>query len=189
MLLVEAVAALLIIANVALVAMRSIWNYAFGIAGVIVYAWVFYHARLYSDMLLQGFFLTAQLYGWRHWSRSLEDQGEVVVGRLTSAKRLGWVAGIAAAAAAWGTLMHRLTDAASPWLDASVAMTSIAAQVLMSRQKIENWWLWILVNALSVVLYASRGLWPTFALYVVLLGIAVWGLIRWQAATRKDVAA
>jgi nicotinamide mononucleotide transporter len=189
MLFVEAVAALLIIVNVALVAVRSIWNYAFGIAGVLVYAWVFYDARLYSDALLQGFFLAAQFYGWWHWSRSRAGAGEIVVSRLSNRARLGWAAGIAVAAAAWGMLMHRYTDAAVPWLDASVAMTSIAAQVLMSRQKIENWWLWMIVNTLSVVMYAWRGLWPTLVLYAVLLGLTVLGLVKWQSAARSRAAA
>jgi nicotinamide mononucleotide transporter len=184
MLLIEIVAALLVAVNVALVARRSIWNYPFGIAGVVTYAWVFWNARLYSDTLLQFVFLGAQLYGWANWARSQSLAGEVVVLRLGAGARLAWAAGIVVATAGWGALMHRYTDAAAPWLDAGVAMTSIAAQWLMARRLIENWVLWILVNALSVVLYAWRGLWPTFALYVVLLALAAWGLAQWRRAAR-----
>ena len=67
---VEGVAALLILANVWLVARRSIWNYAFGIIAVAIYGAVFFDAKLYSDTLLQVFFLVVQLYGWRQWRRS-----------------------------------------------------------------------------------------------------------------------
>jgi len=185
---VEGVAALLILANVWLIARRNIWNYAFGIAGVAIYGIVFFRAKLYSDMLLQVFFLVVQLYGWRQWRRSQIDAGEVVVERLTASARLGWLAGIMVAVAGWGWLMHRFTDAALPWWDASVAMTSVAAQILMSVRKLENWWLWIVANILSIGLYATKGLWITTGLYVLLLGISIWGLARWRIA-RQGAAA
>ncbi|WP_293987480.1 nicotinamide riboside transporter PnuC [Sphingomonas sp.] len=178
----EGVAALLVLINVWLVARRSIWNYAFGIVGVAIYGWVFFHAKLYSDMLLQVFFLVVQLYGLHQWRRSQAQAGEVVVERLTVATRFAGGAGILVAIALWGWLMHRFTDASFPWWDASVAMTSVAAQILMSVRKLENWWLWIVANVLSIGLYAAKALWITTALYVVLLGLAIWGLARWQAA-------
>lgn len=186
--LVEGVAALLILVNVVLVALRSIWNYAFGIVGVAIYAVVFFHAKLYSDTLLQVFFLIVQFYGLWQWRRSQRDAGEVVVERLTMAARLGWATGIVLAILGWGWLMHRFTDASFPWWDASVAMISVAAQYLMSVRKLENWWLWILANIVSIGLYAAKALWITTGLYVLLLGISVLGLARWRAARQGAVA-
>lgn len=189
---IEGVAALLILINVWLVARRSIWNYAFGIVGVGVYGWVFFNAKLYSDMLLQVFFLIVQFYGLYQWRRSQREAGEVVVERLGVGKRYIWAGWIAVAIAVWGWLMHTFTDAALPWWDASVAMTSIAAQILMSMRKLENWWLWILADVLSIGLYSYKSkldpahpLWITAALYVLLLVLAVWGLVRWRRARHQ----
>ena len=189
---IEGVAALLILVNVWLVARRNIWNYAFGIVGVAIYGWVFFHAKLYSDMLLQVFFLMLNLYGLVQWRRSQADAGEVVVERLDNIARVQWLVGIALAVIGWGWVMHRLTDAALPWWDAGVAMTSVAAQLLMARRKVENWWLWIFADALSVGLYAYKStidpfhpLWITAGLYVILLGLAIWGLARWQSARHE----
>ncbi len=145
---------------------------------------MFFHARLYSDTLLQLFFLVVQLYGWRQWAASQARAGEVVVEHLTPSERLAWLAGIAAAVAGWGWLMHHFTDAAFPWWDASVAMTSVAAQILMSVRKLENWWLWIAANVLSIGLYAAKGLWITTGLYALLLGISISGLLSWHRAER-----
>ncbi len=60
---IEWLAAALVLINVALVALRSVWNYPFALVAVSLYAVVFYDARLYSDMVLQGFFLVLNLYG------------------------------------------------------------------------------------------------------------------------------
>jgi nicotinamide mononucleotide transporter len=191
----QAVAAILVLTNVWLVARRSIWNYAFGIVGVGIYGWVFLDQRFYSDALLQVFFLVVQFYGLQQWRRSALEAGEVVVARLSTRERAKWVAGIVVATCGWGWLMHRFTNASLPWWDASVAMTSVAAQILMSQRKVENWWLWIAANILSIGLYAykslidpAHSLWITVVLYVLLLGIAIWGLVRWKAARQEAIA-
>jgi nicotinamide mononucleotide transporter len=183
---VEIAAALLVLVNIVLVARRSVWNYPFGIAAVTLYGFVFLEARLYSDMLLQGFFLVLNLYGWRNWARSRAEAGEVVVRRLGPGGRIGWIAGCVVAVAGWGALMDRYTDAASPWWDAGVAMTSVAAQILLSRRYVENWVLWIAVDAVAVPLFASRGLWATALVYVPLLIVSVRGLIDWRRALRAQ---
>jgi len=185
---IEGVAALLILVNVILVALRSIWNYAFGIVGVAIYAIVFFHAKLYSDTLLQLFFLIVQFYGLWQWRRSEIDAGEVVVEQLGNRARLQWLVGIVVAIAVWGWLMHRFTDASFPLWDASVAMISVAAQYLMSVRKLENWWLWIAANILSIGLYGAKGLWITMALYGVLLVISLLGLAGWRAARQRAAA-
>jgi nicotinamide mononucleotide transporter len=185
----EAMAALLVLVNIALVARRSVWNYPFGIAAVTLYGWVFWGAKLYSDMLLQGFFLALNIYGWFNWARSRAQAGEVIV--LT----LGWrMRGLMVGASllaiwGWGTLMHRFTDAALPWWDAGVAIASVVAQLLLSRRYLENWALWILVDIVAVPLFAARGLWLTSAVYLLLLGLSIWGLIGWHRAWRRQVAA
>lgn len=183
---VEAVAALLIVVNMWLLVRRSVWNFAFGIAGVATYGWVFFQARLYSDVLLQVFFAAVQLYGWRRWARRKAAEGDIVVLRMSARSRARWVAGIVALTAGWGWLMHRYTDAAAPWLDAAVAMASVAAQILLTRQRIENWYLWIAVNIMSVILYASRGLFITMVLYVGMLALSVAALIAWRRAERAQ---
>ena len=177
---VEALAAALVVVNVALVTQRNVWNFPVALVAVAIYGWVFFEARLYSDTGLQLFFVIVNLYGWRHWSNGIATAGEVRVGRLSAAARGCWLFGIAFATLAWGTLMHRLTDASFPFVDAGIAMTSVAAQILLSRQKLENWVLWIAVDIVAIGLYAAKGLWPTTILYILLLAISVWGLLDWR---------
>lgn len=182
---VEIVAALLGLVNVTLVVWRSIWNYAFGLAMVALYAVVFFEARLYSDTLLQGFFFVVQLYGWWNWRRSRAESGEVAVVVLPARERAWWAAGTLVAALLWGYGMHRFTDASFPWIGGTIAIVSVVAQILQSRRALESWWLWIAVDIGSVGLYAAKGLWPTTMLYAVFLGLAIYGLSDWRRAWRR----
>jgi nicotinamide mononucleotide transporter len=182
---IEVIAAILIVVNVALVARRSVWNYPFGIVGVALYAAVFRDARLYSDMALQGVFFSLNIYGWTTWARARAAAGEVRVEMLTASARWAWAFACAAATIIWGTVMATYTDAARPWWDAGIAVTSVAAQYLLARRKLENWVLWIGVDVAAIGLYASRGLWPTTLLYVGLLGLAIWGCRDWRRNMRS----
>src|SRR3546814_6095021 len=78
--------------------------------------------------------------------------------------------------------MDRHTDAAVPWIDGAIAMLSITAQWLLARRRVESWLLWIIVDLIAVPLFASRGLYATSAVYVVLLGLSIDGLIQWRRA-------
>jgi nicotinamide mononucleotide transporter len=177
---VEIAAALLGVANIVLIVRRSIWNYPIALAMVSLYAAIFFEARLYSDAGLQVFFFVVNLYGWRAWNHNKADAGEVVVERLTPLALTGWATGSAVVILAWGTIMARFTDASFPYWDGSVAMLSVAAQILMTQRKLENWWWWIVVNTVSIPLYLIKGLIPTAGLYGLSLVLAIWGLIEWR---------
>jgi nicotinamide mononucleotide transporter len=190
----EMLAVLLGLINIVLIVRRSVWNYPFGLAMVALYAWIFAQpdVRLYSDVALQVFFFVVQLYGWRNWSKSEAESGEVEVLLLAAKDRIAWIAAITVATLAWGALMHRYTSAALPWWDAFIAMTSVSAQLLMARRYLENWVLWIAVDAVAIGVYAAKSLMPTAILYTVFLIVSIVGLLSWRKALlaeREMVAA
>ena len=185
---VEPVAAALGLVNIILIVRRSVWNYMFGLLMVSLYFFVFLDARLYSDALLQIFFFVVQIYGWWHWARVEAEAGEVLVERLSMRQRLVWSATTILGVIGWGSLMRAYTDASYPIWDASVAAFSVAAQLLMSRRYVENWILWILVDLLSIGLYAAKELWLTAGLYTIFLALAVYGFVQWLRAPRGSPA-
>jgi nicotinamide mononucleotide transporter len=177
---IEIAAALLGVINVLLVVRRSVWNYPFGIAMVALYFFVFWDAKLYSDALLQIFFLLIQIYGWWAWIHAARVDHGVVVNWLGRKARVRWAVGTAVAIVLWGSGMARFTDAAAPMADATIAGLSVSAQILQSLRKVESWVLWVAVDALAIGLFAWRGLAVTSGLYALFFVLAVIGLIEWR---------
>ena len=65
-------------------------------------------------------------------------------------------------------------------LDASVAVLSAVATWWLVRAHLEQWWLWIVADTLSVILCLTQGMWWMALLYTMYVIAAVIGLIHWK---------
>lgn len=180
----ELAAALLGLANIVLLVRRSVWNYPVALAMVGMYGRLFYRERLYSDALLQLFFAAVNIWGWWLWRRAAGRDGDIRVRTLAPALRWRWAAAGIAATLGWGTLMASRTDASYPWADATIAITSVVAQILLAKRYIENWLLWVAVDLASLPLYAVKALYPTVLLYALFLLLSIAGWHAWRRAER-----
>lgn len=170
------------LANIYLTVRQNIWSWAFGVVMVSLYIYIFYHARLYSDAILNVFFLVMQFYGWYQWTRGPVEHA-VSLSPITRLRTRGWMltaVGVAAGTAAVGTAMKRYTNAALPYPDAFTTMLSVIAQFLLTRKILDNWTLWIAADVIYVGMYTSRGLYPTAGLYVVFLVLCIKGYRDWK---------
>ncbi len=167
---------------------NNIHTWWIGIVGCALFAILFFQANLYADVELQAFFIGSSVLGWWQWQKGA--QGDPLP--VTHA-RLGTVLWIvpagAAATAVYGALLHYTTDAYAPFLDSTVLVFSVAAQLLMMQRKVDNWPFWILVNSIAVPLYASRELYLTAFLYGCYWINAVVSWIAWRRLARGSATA
>jgi nicotinamide mononucleotide transporter len=159
---------------------NSIHTWWSGIIGCALFAWVFYHANLYADVTLQGFFILTSIFGWWKWLHGSQG-GELPVRFSAPSTVIGSGLAAAAVAAGYGWLLWRFTDAYAPFLDSIVLAFSVLGQLLMMERRVENWWSWLLVNTIAVPLYASRGLYVTSVLYAGFWINAIVALRKWRA--------
>jgi nicotinamide mononucleotide transporter len=178
----ELVAVAFGVANIYLTVKQNIWGWAAGAVMVSLYIYITFGARLYSDALLNVFFLVMQFYGWYEWTRGPVEHAR----SLSAVKRLGrrgWLwtgGGVIAGAAALGTAMTHYTNASLPYLDASATSLSVFGQFLMTKKYLDNWTLWIIADVLYIALiYPRKGLYLTAGLYVVFLVLCVQGYREW----------
>lgn len=152
-------------------------------ASSLAYALLFAQAGLYGEAALQFVFIAVSAWGWWQWLRGHGDDGGVLrVRRLSTPGR--WVA-LAAVVLLWPLIalaLQRFTDSDIAWLDAVPTAGSLVAQVLLARKRVENWPAWVLVNLVSVGLFAYKGLWLTVLLYALFTLMA---MIGWRAWSRR----
>lgn len=184
----ETAAAVLSASAVWLTTRRSPWCFPVGLLSVSVYIWVYAGARLYSEVLLQCFWVVMLVAGWWRWLRHLDATGHVRVAPLQRrAAGLHLLAGVAGGLAL-GFAMHRYTNAALPWLDAMLTALSLVGQFWQNRRHVAAWWMWIAVDVVYVGMFASKHLFVTSVLYVGFVALAAKGLRDWTRAAATPAA-
>ena len=151
------------------------------IVSSLLYFALFWNSRLYGDASLQIFFAIVALWGWRQWLRGTQADGSDLQVRSMPASGRGWL--LVALAAAWpatGLFLKTFTNTDVPWWDAFPTAASVIGQWLLGRKYIENWIAWIVVNIVSVGLFAYKGLWLTTLLYGLFIAMSLLGWRAWQ---------
>ncbi len=151
------------------------------IVSSLLYFALFWNSRLYGDASLQILFIVVAGWGWWQWLRGTEPDGRALRVRALGAQ--GWLVAVAAVLVGWpaiGWFLRRYTDTDVPWWDAFPTAASIVGQWLLGRKYVENWPAWVIVNVVSVALFAYKGLWLTVALYAVFVAMSLIGWRAWR---------
>ena len=185
----EIIAVLVNVVGVWLTARRTPWCWPVGVVAVLLYVWIFYDVKLYSDMLLQLVFAGMQGYGWWRWQTGRINHGKVRIERLPVRLAVNSLLLGALISAALGAGMAHYTDAALPWLDATLTGFSLVASYWAARKFIASWWLWIILDAIYTGLYYYKDLALTAALYAGFILLAIYGLRAWQRDLHDHSAA
>jgi nicotinamide mononucleotide transporter len=166
-------------ASIWLAARNNVHLWWTGIVGCALFGALFLQTQLYADATLQAFFIATSLWGWRLWRHG--NGGAPTPVRRTSARTLvALTLAALAVTALYGSLLKHWTDAYAPFVDSAVLAFSVVAQLLLMQRRIETWPAWLIVNTLSVPLFASRGLWLTATLYAVYWVNAWYGWWHWR---------
>ena len=182
----EWVAAIVGALSVYLSVRQNIWSWPTAIVNVVLYTFVFYGAKLYADMGLQVIYAVLSVYGWYEWLHGGENKTELHVTKTGARLAVVLMVMSAVGAIALGLFLKQATDAKLPYLDSFLASTSLAAQYMMTRKKLENWLVWIFVDVLYVGMYVFKDLYVTAGLYAVFLALAVRGYIDWRRTITVD---
>ena len=76
-------------------------------------------------------------------------------------------------------VLRDYTDSPVPYGDAFTTALSITATWMLARKIIEHWWIWVVVNSVSLGLYIYKGLYPTSGLFFFYAHMSVVGYYQW----------
>jgi nicotinamide mononucleotide transporter len=184
----EIVAFVLALAMVACNLRVHVAGWPLAILSSMAYALLFADSKLYGESALQGLFIVLALWGWWQWLRGTASDGSALQVRTMSPRSRA--AALVATLLAWPALawlLMRTTDSDVPWFDALPTAGSITGQVLLACKWVENWPVWLVVNLVSVALFAYKGLTLTAVLYAVFAALSVVGWKAWHQRALQHV--
>jgi len=159
----------------------SVWGWPLAIVSSVLYGILFARSKLYGEASLQGVFVIVSVWGWWQWLRGIDDQVHAL--RVRQLDVRGRLLALSACLALWpltGALLARITDSDVPYLDALPTAGSLLGQWLLGRKWVDNWPCWLIVNLISMGLFAYKQLWLTVILYAIFAALSVMGWREWR---------
>lgn len=189
---VELIGTLFGLISVYLASRANILTWGTGIVNEFFLFMLFFQVQLYADMFLQIYFFIVTLYGWYKWN---SKNTETPISEIGFRNKIYLTVAILIGTLISGFLLTKIhvylptyfkIQAAYPFTDSFVLISSIAATFLLAKKKIETWYLWIAVDLVCVGLYFKKGIYFLSLEYFIFLGIASYGLYHWKKQLRND---
>ena len=140
---------------VILVGMGRMSNYIFGTINVVLYAMVAYKATYYGDVMLNLFYyLPTNIMGWFMWKKNINKENGEVIKRKLDLKMEIIIAVISVVGIiVYGYFLENYTNDKLTYIDSMSTVLSIVAQFLMLKRYMEQWIVWIFVDAVSIFMW------------------------------------
>lgn len=171
----------------------DVWLWPVGILMSLFYVVIFFHGKFYADAAIYLYYIGANTYGLFQWTRSRQKattgNDHPVERPITHVPTKRILPLAAVTLVLWMILyliLKTVTDSPIPLGDAFTTSVSIVAMWMLAQKYIEQWWLWIVVNIVSTVLYFWKGLYPTGVLFTVYVIVAILGYFRWKKEMVQD---
>ena len=162
----------------------SIWLWVVGIIMPALDIWLYWSHGLYGDAGMAVYYTIAAIYGYAVWKwgkkHNQKDQEELPITSMRKSLYLPTLLFVVAAWAATYYILATFTNSTVPLQDSFTNALSFVGLWALARKYIEQWFFWIIVDAVCFYLYIIKGIPFKAGLYGLYVIIAVAGYFKWK---------
>ena len=171
---------------------ENILTFPIGLIYAIVTVIVVARANLFADVILNLYYVVMNAYGWYFWiygGRDRREASELLVGWVPKTQWVPIVGVMLGGTVLMGWYFATQTSADLPYPDSFTTVASFVAMWMSAKKYLESWILWFVIDVVQVVLYVIKGIEAYALLYLVYLGMAVFGWIAWRKHLGEEIVA
>ena len=166
----------------------SVWMWVVGFMmqslGIVLY----YQKGLYADCGMEFYYLAMTVYGFVAWMRHKQKAADLPIRHMPQKTALAWLGMGLACWAVIYFILSRFTNSTVPVADAFTTAFSIVGIWALARKYLEQWFVWIVVDIVTSVLYFYKDLPFKASLYALYVVIAVFGYFKWRQMIGEEKA-
>lgn len=189
--LIPTISALTGVTCVIFISKRMVLNYVVGAINVSLYAYLAYQSRLYGDCMLNAlYYLPMQFIGLYMWSKALnkDNTNEVESKSLNAKQRIKLLCISLCCIVIYSGFLH-LLGGNLVFIDSASTILAAIAMMLMVKQYMEQWYLWVIVNSISIIMWAisisqGSGNYSTLLMWIIYLLNSLYGLYNWRKQSK-----
>lgn len=166
--------------------------YIFGLTGTLCYAYLSYKNNFYGNLFLYMFYyFPMQIVGIFQWKKHLKkDTKEIVKTTLSTKERLLYFS-LAIGFSLLFSLILKEMGGATAYIDAFTTVFSIIGLILTIKRCIEQWYIWTVVNGLSVIMWIAAYLngsncFATILMWATYFVLGLYFLYTWKKELKNQ---
>ncbi len=160
--------------------------YFIGLCGTFCYCYIAFKNGFYGNLALYGlYFFPMQIIGIIKWTKKLDKKtGEVLKTCLSQKEKIVYFSVLALTTILFGFILNNL-GGKTPFIDSTTTTFSILAQILTVKRCIEQWYLWFIVNVLTLFMWIiaytnGSNCFATIIMWATYVFLAIYFLKKWQ---------
>jgi nicotinamide mononucleotide transporter len=183
------ISGLLGICSVVLSAQGNILTFVFGFGQVATYTYLCVREQFYAEIALNIYYFVTMIYGVYVWKKRLQtDSSLQIQTRQLRGKSLPLLLlSVTAFSVLVGWFLQVYTDDPQPYLDAFTTVPALVAQILMILAYREQWYIWMMVDVLALVMWLRAGNYCMAAQYFFWCANCVYGYVQWTRCAERPL--
>lgn len=170
---------------VVLIARKNILGWLFAVISSVIYIYLCFMSDYFLETILQLFYLIMAFWGFYMWNKTKKE--EQFIRRWSVKSHLINIVISTLITVLVAFVFDTFTDQDRPYLDAFTTVFSLGATFMVTQKVLENWIYWIVIDLVSIELYAYKNLNLTAGLFLIYTIIAVFGYFRWRKAYKSQI--
>lgn len=154
------------------------WTWITGIISGILFFILYLYTNTYANSFLQLILIGVSIDGWIKWGKKDSKN----ISSLSNINRLYIFVISIVSILCLGSFINLLPIAPDPYpyLDMSIFVLSIIGVILLAYKKIESWYVWIIINTLTLILYSMLGFYFIGIQCIILILLDFIALKEWK---------
>lgn len=183
------VSGLLGVCSVVLGAQGNILTFVFGFAQVATYTYLCCLERFYAEIAMNVYYFITMVYGVYCWHNRLSSNSlQVQTRRLSNSLLLLLSIVLLLLSIFTGWLLNNYTDDPQPYMDAFTTIPAITAQLLMILAYREQWYLWLVVDILAVIMWLRAENYCMAVQYAFWCANCIYGFKQWSQLSKDTTS-
>ena len=155
------------------------WCFLFGLVSSSIYVYITFHLNFFFDVGINAYYVIMSFYGWFVWSKQ-SNPSAIKVEQISSKNFAAIIIVGTIAFLTFAAIADYYSSADLAYFDAFTTVFAIIATYMVVKRQIENWLIWIVVDAVAAGMYFYKELYFTTLLFIVYTLVAVFGYLKWK---------
>ena len=151
--------------------------FIFGFISSAIFVQICFTDHLYFDTIINVYYVVMSVVGWIQWSGTKDH---IQVSKIPGQRFILWTSSAVILSVILGYLVDNYTDATLAYVDSLTTILAVLATWLMVKKVLQNWLIWIVADAISILMYAYKDHFPIALLFLIYTVLAVYGWYQWK---------